>query len=54
MNNLPEDTPQERLFSFCQLFAEHILFSFQDAFRPQLSAWQQRTLMCLHAHDRCV
>lgn len=50
MENTPEGTPQERLFSFCQLFIEHILFSFQDHFRSQLSTLQLRTLMCLHEH----
>lgn len=50
MENLPEGTPQERLFSFCQLFIEHVLFSFHDRFRAQLSTLQLRTLMCLREH----
>lgn len=50
MDHTPEGTPQERLFSFCQLFIEHILFSFQEHFRSQLSTLQLRTLMCLQEH----
>lgn len=50
MPQTSDGTPQERLFSFCQLFIEHILFSFQGTFRAQLSELQLRTLMCLHEH----
>lgn len=50
MDHTYEETPQSRLSSLCQLFIEHILFSFQENFRPQLSTLQLRTLMCLHEH----
>lgn len=50
MHPLPDTSPQDHLFSFCQLFIEHILFAFQDSFRPHLSELQLRTLMCLHEH----
>lgn len=50
MSYTPGNTPPERLFSFSQLFIEHVLFSFQEEFQPRLSTLQLRALMCLHEH----
>lgn len=45
-----DKNPSEQLFSFCQLFIENILFSFQETFRPKLSTLQLRILMCIKEH----